>query len=602
MFGFLKRKKKTPTVYSRPEHCISRKDIDPDALKVLYRLSSLGYTAYLVGGGVRDLLMGRKPKDFDVGTSAKPNEVKRAFRNCFLIGRRFRLAHVRFGEKVIETATFRRTAQTVGEIIEHAAEGPQEDNTFGTPETDAYRRDFTVNGLFYNIEDFSVIDWVGGMKDIKDKVIRSIGDPSIRFQEDPVRMMRAVKFSARLGFTIERKTLAAMKKYHSCILTAATPRVCEEVFRLFPYGKSAEAFKLMWETGLLGDLLPELSAHIDRSGGAKCSIWKYLSALDKYETMMAGKGLEVSNGLRAAVLMTTMLEADPKDGAGRRIMQTMMSAIKIPKATYFTAVLLMESRKRLTARPQRGKARFVHNRDFLDALDYNRIVLRAEKRIVVAGYHGVRKYMADKRAAAAEAVSNAYTTEELEDAAAKFKGSKAEGVLRLRLAKSYFDSANYDSALEIYESFKDKAPDGFEGVPVVGKAQCLEALGKFDEARAAFDAFAEANEKSFLALTAKLGSARCIAQAGDRAKAIETLEALKASVGDDELSKSRVESTLQIVKRYEKRAERSLFEAADAAQKQLEAEAAKDDAAKKPEVEAPKAEAKAAPEAPAKAE
>ena len=221
--------------------------------------------------------------------------------------------------------------------------------------------------------------------------------------------------------------------------------------------------------------------------------------------------------------------------------------------------------------------------------------------IVVAGYHGVRKYMADRRAAAAEAVANAYTTEELEDAAAKFKGSKAEGVLRLRLAKSYFDSANYDSALEIYESFKDKAPDGFEGVPAVGKAQCLEALGKFDEARAAFDAFAEANEKSFLALTAKLGSARCIAQAGDRAKAIEALEALKTSVGDDELAKSRVESTIQIVKRYEKRAERSLFEAADAAQKQLEAEAAKD-AEKKPEVEAPKDEAKAAPEAPAKAE
>jgi len=227
--------------------------------------------------------------------------------------------------------------------------------------------------------------------------------------------------------------------------------------------------------------------------------------------------------------------------------------------------------------------------------------------IVVAGYHGVRKYMADKRAAAAEAVSNAYTTEELEDAAAKFKGTKTEGVLRLRLAKSYFDSANYDSALEIYESLEGKAPDGFEGVPAVGKAQCLEALGKFDEARAAFDAFAEANEKSFLALTAKLGSARCIAQAGDRAKAIETLESLKTSVGDDELSKSRVESTLQIVKRYEKRAERSLFEAADAAQKQLDAEAAKDDAAKddaakKPEVEAPKDEAKAAPEAPAKAE
>ncbi len=377
MFDFLKKKTRKPTVYKRADHCVSRKNIDPDALKVLYRLSSLGYTAYLVGGGVRDLLMGRKPKDFDVGTSAKPNEVKRAFRNCFLIGRRFRLAHVRFGEKVIETATFRQNSQSVGEIIEHAAEGPLEDNTFGTPETDAYRRDFTVNGLFYDIKDFSVIDWVGGMKDIEKKIIRAIGDPDIRFQEDPVRMMRAVKFASRLGFTIERKTLAAMKKYHSCILTAAVPRVCEEVFRLFPYGKSAEAFRLMWETGLLADLLPDLSAHIDRAGGKKCNVWKYLSSLDKYELMMTEKGFEVSNGLRAAVLMTTLLEEDGKDGAGRRIMQQMMERLKIPKATYFTAVLLMESRKRLSASPKPGKARFVYNRDFLDALDYNRIVYRA---------------------------------------------------------------------------------------------------------------------------------------------------------------------------------------------------------------------------------
>lgn len=136
MFGFLTRKllkKNAPVVYERASHCVSRKNIDPDALKVLYRLSRLGHTAYLVGGGVRDLLLGRNPKDFDVGTSATPNEVKKAFRNCFLVGRRFRLAHVRFGEKVIETATFRQNSQTVGEIIEHAAEGPFEDNTFGTP-------------------------------------------------------------------------------------------------------------------------------------------------------------------------------------------------------------------------------------------------------------------------------------------------------------------------------------------------------------------------------------------------------------------------------------------------------------------------------------
>ena len=380
MFGFLRKKAKRPVVYKRPEHCISRKNIDPDALKVLYRLSQLGYTAYLVGGGVRDLLLARVPKDFDVGTSAKPAEVKRAFRNCFLIGRRFRLAHVRFGEKVIETATFRRNSQTVGEIIEHAAEGPLEDNTFGTPETDAYRRDFTVNGLFYNIKDFSVIDWVGGMDDLKKGVIRAIGDPEIRFQEDPVRMMRAIKFSSRLGFKIEKKTWAAMKKYHSCILNASQPRVCEEVFRLFPYGHSAEAFRLAFECGLLGDLIPALTAFIEADGGVKSATFKYLKVLDDYERMMAERGFEVSNGLRAAVLMTAMFRKERKDGIGRRIMQLMQDAIKMPKVAYFTAVLLMESTRRLALSPTKGKSRFIYNRDFLDALDYNRIVLKAEGR------------------------------------------------------------------------------------------------------------------------------------------------------------------------------------------------------------------------------
>ena len=379
MFGFFKKKQKLPVVYKRPEHCISRKNIDSDALKVLYRLSQLGYTAYLVGGGVRDLLMGREPKDFDVGTSAKPNEVKKVFRNCFLVGRRFRLAHVRFGEKVIETATFRRNSQTVGEIIEHASEGPFEDNTFGTPETDAYRRDFTVNGLFYDIKDFSVIDWVGGMRDIEKKIIRAIGDPEIRFQEDPVRMMRAIKFSSRLGFKIEKKTAAAMQKHHKCILTASIPRVCEEVFRLFPYGHSAEAFKQMYEYGMLGDLVPALGGFLDANGGAKTLV-KYLKVLDEYETMMTKKGFEVSNGLRAALLMTPVFRAEKKDGAGRRVMQSLVDALKIPKATYFTAVTLMESMRRLGVSPAKGKQRFIHNRDFLDALDYNRIVLRAEKR------------------------------------------------------------------------------------------------------------------------------------------------------------------------------------------------------------------------------
>lgn len=383
MFSFLKKKRREPVVYARPEHCISRKNIDPDALRVLYRLSSFGYTAYLVGGGVRDLLLGRKPKDFDVGTSARPNEVRHVFRNCFLIGRRFRLAHIRFGQKVIETATFRRESQTVGEIIEHAAEGPLEDNTFGTPETDAYRRDFTVNGLFYNIKDFSVIDWVGGMEDLKKKIIRAIGDPDIRFQEDPVRMMRAVKFSSRLGFVIERKTWGAMKRRHECILTASTPRVCEEVFRLFSYGASAEAFRLLWECGILGDLLPELAEAIAKNGGAKCVIWRRLAVLDEFDHAMEKQGYEVSNAIRAAVLMTPLEQSDAGSArpyGGRHAMQQMLERLKIPKATFFTAALLIDSAKRLSSAPVRGRARFVHNKDFIDALDYNRIITRAEKK------------------------------------------------------------------------------------------------------------------------------------------------------------------------------------------------------------------------------
>ena len=371
MFLFGKKKQDRPVIYQRKEHCISRKNIDADALRVMYRLNKLGYIAYLVGGGVRDLLIGREPKDFDVGTSAKPNEVKRAFKNCFLIGRRFRLAHICFGQKVIETATFRRNAQSVGEIIEKAAEGPLEDNAFGTPQTDAFRRDFTVTGLFYNVKDFTVLDWVGGMRDIKKTTIRSIGDPSIRFREDPVRMLRAIKFSARLGFKIERETLNAIKKYHSAILTASIPRVTEEIFRLFSYGHSAEAFLAMWETGLMGDLIPELDEYIRKNGGKKCRTFKYLSALDDYEKMMHGKGFETSNAIRAAILANGL-------GEPRTAMKILLNRIHIPKATYFSGVLLQESGKRLGQSPTRFRQRFIYNRDFPDALDYNRIIARAD--------------------------------------------------------------------------------------------------------------------------------------------------------------------------------------------------------------------------------
>ena len=391
MFEFLSKlskrgmkRKNEPVVRARPDHCISRKNIDRNALKVLYRLSSLGYVAYLVGGGVRDLLLGRAPKDFDVGTDARPNDVKRAFRNCFLVGKRFRLAHVCFGPgKVIETATFRRNSQTVGEIIEHASEGPFEDNTFGTPETDANRRDFTVNGLFYDIKTFAIIDWVGGLKDLEDKVIRSIGDPMIRFRDDPVRMMRAIKFSSRLDFKIERKTHKAIKELHSCILTASIPRLCEEIFRLFSFGSSEKAFRMMYEYGLMGDLMPDLAKFITEDGGKNSETWKLLASLDKYEkALLEKRGEGVSNGVRAAVLYTAMA----KKLGSRESLGTFSKSLKIPKQTYFSAVLFIDSLKRLSVPPQKNKRRFVHNRDFPSILDYNRIMSDAgfgDKKVLV---------------------------------------------------------------------------------------------------------------------------------------------------------------------------------------------------------------------------
>src|SRR5436853_7702564 len=217
-----------PRIVPRQEHPISRNDIDPDALKVLYRLRQYNHTAYLVGGSVRDLLLGRHPKDFDIGTSAHPYQVKKLFRNCWIIGRRFRLAHVKFGPKVIEVATFRRQVAAGEEVVADGVPAPDpttpegehlvhHDNTFGTPEEDAFRRDFTINALAYDIATFSVIDYVGGLDDLRSGIVRSNGDPDVRLREDPVRMLRAIALSARLDFTIETMLLAAISNIRPAI-------------------------------------------------------------------------------------------------------------------------------------------------------------------------------------------------------------------------------------------------------------------------------------------------------------------------------------------------------------------------------------------------
>ncbi len=383
MISFFKRN--TPVIRERAAHCISRSNIDPDALKVLYRLANTGHTAYLVGGSVRDLLLGRQPKDFDIGTDARPNDIRRLFRNCFLIGRRFRLAHVIFGRKVIETSTFRRQPDaSENENVLYQAE----DNTFGSPEEDAKRRDFTVNGLFYDIKTFSVIDFVGGLKDLDKRLLRCIGDPNIRFREDPVRMMRAVKFAARLGFTVDRASSKAILKHHADILNASVPRVCEEIFRLFTFGSARAAFMLLWEYKLLADLLPDLAAFIDASGGKRSPLWNYLAALD-----VDPANADLSNGVRLATLyyplffdLLRMEERRCSNGrvnrqhVARQALHAVAQRLHIPKATLYTALALMDAPRRFADSPAKGRGhRFLFHPGFPEALAFQRILLTAEK-------------------------------------------------------------------------------------------------------------------------------------------------------------------------------------------------------------------------------
>ena len=287
------------TVIPRPEHSISRASISPNALKVLYRLKEAGYQAFLVGGAVRDLLLGLKPKDFDVATDALPEDVRRLFRNCRLIGRRFRLAHVHFGSEIIEVATFRAAAAPEREdlpddAVEGASEGASEDGTedtsaeveqvdadiefvqsadsehrafdttgrilrdniYGSIEEDVWRRDFAANGLYYNIADLSIWDFVDGVSDVKVRRLKLIGDPETRYREDPVRMLRAVRFAAKLGFSIEADTEAPIRRLGYLLDGVPPARLFDEVLKLFLSGYGAKSFELLQKYGLFEHLFP----------------------------------------------------------------------------------------------------------------------------------------------------------------------------------------------------------------------------------------------------------------------------------------------------------------------------------------------------------
>ncbi len=276
-----------PRIIPRKKHGISRKQVSPNALKALYRLHGNGFIAHLVGGCVRDLLLGRTPKDFDIATNARPGQIKRLFRNCRLIGRRFRLAHLHFENEILEVSTFRRDgALSDNGGAEEASTGKRRpwhlkdeggmvlvDNVFGTAEEDALRRDFTVNALAYNIEDFSVIDYSTGLSDLEQRLIRPIGDARVRFTEDPLRMLRAVRFAASLGFEIEATAWESICELSPGIARVPAARVYEEIQKLFLLGSARPAFVLMEKSGLLAALFPDLSRWIYRNS-------RHLSLLD----------------------------------------------------------------------------------------------------------------------------------------------------------------------------------------------------------------------------------------------------------------------------------------------------------------------------------
>ena len=248
-----------PTVIDRSQHPISRANISPNALKVLYRLKDAGYQGHLVGGGVRDLLLGREPKDFDVGTDAHPDDVRKLFRNCRLIGRRFRLAHVMFGREIIEVATFRALQEADTDNGERHIDDEGRivrDNVYGTIGEDAYRRDFTVNALYYNIKDFSVIDYVGGMEDLKAGLLRLIGDPEERYREDPVRMLRAVRFATKLGFRIHPDSERPIMELAPLLGDIPPARLFDEMLKLFMGGCALGTFEALRHYNLFGQLFP----------------------------------------------------------------------------------------------------------------------------------------------------------------------------------------------------------------------------------------------------------------------------------------------------------------------------------------------------------
>ena len=309
--------RRQPRIYARDEHNISRKFISPSALKVLYRLDNAGYRACLVGGGVRDLLLGREPKDFDIATDAQPEQVRELFRNCRLIGRRFRLAHVRFGQEIVEVATFRAAHEADAGDAEMSDAGRiLRDNVYGDIEQDVWRRDFTVNALYYDIHDFSVIDYVGGVADLKQGVLRVIGDARLRYREDPVRMLRAVRFAVKLGFRLDEASARPLAEFAHLLDEISAARLFDETLKLFHGGCALQTFEQLRQHQLFRRLFPlteDALAH-QRGGFPETLVGRALANTD--ERIAEGKSVTPAFLLAALLWSAVDNEREKLEAAG----------------------------------------------------------------------------------------------------------------------------------------------------------------------------------------------------------------------------------------------------------------------------------------------
>jgi poly(A) polymerase len=373
-----------PNIITRDHHSISRRDISDNALKVLYRLKDAGYQAFLVGGGVRDILLGTQPKDFDIATDAHPEQVHKLFRNSILIGRRFRLVHVRFGREIIEVATFRAShldSQNSNQAKQADSGMLLRDNVYGTVDEDAMRRDFTINAMYYNIKGFAIHDFAGGIKDMQDRNIRMIGDPQARYREDPVRMLRAIRFAAKLDFDIDPNTAEPMHNLGHLLEPIPAARMFEEVLKLLLSGNGEQTYYLLRDFDLFKYLFPATDAAIeaDTSEDFQVEDFVILALRNSDERIAQGKSVTPAY-LFAALLwhplqqrlskITNMPPIPAMHQAAQDVILQQVKCTSIPRRFSTPMKEIWDMQLRLPRRHGNRAAELVENKRFRAAYDF----------------------------------------------------------------------------------------------------------------------------------------------------------------------------------------------------------------------------------------